>query len=59
MYSWIWRHLPGPTWIRALTSLALVFAAVAVLFAFVFPWAQEAIPFLQVTVDEANPAPDG
>ena len=36
MYSWIWRHLPGPLGVRAATALLLVLAAVTLLFV-VFP----------------------
>lgn len=53
MYAWIWQHLPGPTWIRAVFALLLLAAVVVLLFMVVFPWAQSAIPFLQVTVDES------
>ncbi|WP_367043751.1 hypothetical protein [Streptomyces sp. Je 1-332] len=51
MYGWIWRHLPGNAWIRALLSLVLVFAVVYVLFQYVFPWAEPLLPFNDVTVD--------
>lgn len=51
MYAWIWRHLPGPRPVRAVLALALVALAVAVLFTAVFPWAEDALPFLDVTVD--------
>lgn len=54
MYGWIWRHLPGPTAIRALEALLLIVAAVALLFLVVFPWAQRSIPFLDVTVDQQS-----
>ena len=37
MYSWIWRHLPGPLAVRAVTALVLVLAAVALLLFVVFP----------------------
>ncbi|MFC7581927.1 hypothetical protein ACFQ23_09665 [Schaalia naturae] len=40
MYGWIFRHLPGPTWLKAVEALVLVAAAVLVLFQWVFPWAQ-------------------
>jgi hypothetical protein len=50
MYSWIWRHLPGPSAMKALEALVLLVAAIALLFLVVFPWAQRAIPFLDVTV---------
>lgn len=51
MYSWIWRHLPGNGWVRALISLVLITAVVYVLFQYVFPWAEPLLPFNDVTVD--------
>lgn len=51
MYSWIWRHLPGNGWVRALLSLVLITAVVYVLFQYVFPWAEPLLPFNDVTVD--------
>jgi len=51
MYGWIWRHLPGNVWVRALISLVLVLAVVYVLFQYVFPWAEPLLPFNDVTVD--------
>jgi hypothetical protein len=51
MYAWIWRNLPGPVPVRVLISLALVVVVVALLFAVVFPWAEQALPFLHVTVN--------
>ncbi|WP_181574889.1 MULTISPECIES: hypothetical protein [unclassified Actinomyces] len=41
MYGWIWRHLPGPVWLRALEALILAAAVVLFLFEVVFPWANE------------------
>lgn len=38
MYAWIFRHLPGPLWVRILTSAALVAVALVLLVQFVFPW---------------------
>ncbi|MFE5851603.1 hypothetical protein ACFQ61_00040 [Streptomyces sp. NPDC056500] len=58
MYGWIWRHLPGNAWLRALLSLALVLMAVYVLFQHVFPWAEPLLPFNDVTVDGAGAAVD-
>ena len=55
MYGWIWRHLPGPLPLRLLLGLALAAAVVLVLFTTVFPWAENALPFLDVTVDEEAP----
>ena len=51
MYSWIWRHLPGGTAIRVLTSLVLVLAVCALLLFVVFPWVEPQLPFNDVTVD--------
>lgn len=51
MYPWIWRHLPGPLPARALLALLLVAGLVVVLFEVVFPWAENALPFLDVTVE--------
>jgi hypothetical protein len=51
MYSWIWRHLPGGTAVRALLSLVLVAAVVALLLFVVFPWIEPHLPFNAVTVD--------
>jgi hypothetical protein len=51
MYGWIWRHLPGRTWSKALLALLLVLAVVALLLFVVFPWAEPHLPFNDVTVD--------
>lgn len=56
MYAAIWRMLPGPPALRALLALLLILAVVAALFLWIFPWAQEHLPFLNVTVDQAPPA---
>ena len=39
MYGWIWRHLPGPRWLRVLEAAVLAVAVVLLLFEVVFPWA--------------------
>jgi len=52
VYAWIWRHLPGPVPIRFVIALALVAAVVLLLFTTVFPWAEQSLPFLKVTVDQ-------
>lgn len=56
MYGWLWRHLPGPTAVRALLALLLLAAAVAALFLWVFPWAVEQLPGTEVSVEPAEPA---
>ncbi len=55
MYGWIWRRLPGNGPVRAVLALALVLGAVALLWFYVFPWAEPLLPFGDVTV-ETNPA---
>lgn len=52
MYAWVWRHLPGPLPVRLVLALALVAAIVLLLFTAVFPWAEDSLPFLKVTVDQ-------
>jgi hypothetical protein len=52
MYSWIWRHLPGPLPVRVGLSLALTGAIVVLLFTVVFPWVEHTMPFIDVTVDQ-------
>ena len=51
MYGWIWRHLPGNTWVRAGISVLLILAVVYVLFLYIFPWAEPLLPFNDVTVN--------
>ena len=56
MYGAIWRALPGPTLVRALISILLALGVVAALFLWVFPWAEQHLPFLNVTVDQGSAA---
>lgn len=51
MYTWIWRHLPGPAAIRFLQVLFLVAAVSAVLLFVVFPWLEPHLPLDHVTVN--------
>lgn len=51
MYGWIWRHLPGPTAVRASCAVVLVLAVVALLLFVVYPWLDPLLPFNDVTVD--------
>ena len=46
MYGWFFRHLPGPTWFRVFLCLVIAAFAVAVLFAYVFPWAERSLAWV-------------
>ncbi|GAA2665829.1 MULTISPECIES: hypothetical protein [Actinosynnema] len=52
MYSWIWRHLPGPLPVRVLEAVLLAAGVVALLMFVVFPWAEPMLPFNQVTTEQ-------
>jgi hypothetical protein len=45
VYSFIWRHLPGPTAAKAASALLLIVAASAVLLFLVFPHVVPYLPF--------------
>ena len=51
MYGWIWRHLPGPTGLRALMALLLVAGVVALLLLVVFPRAVSIVPGQEVSIE--------
>lgn len=51
MYGWIWRHLPGPSWVRAIIVGLALAAIVMSLFTWVFPWISEMIPIQEQTVE--------
>jgi hypothetical protein len=50
MYTWIWRHLPGNTPVKALGALLLILAVSALLLFVVFPQVEPLLPFTDVTV---------
>jgi FlaA1/EpsC-like NDP-sugar epimerase len=49
MYSWIWRHLPGPRAMKLLQALVLLAAVLTLLMLVVFPWVEPRLPFNAVT----------
>lgn len=49
MYSWIWRHLPGPRAVKVVEALLLITAVLALLMFVVFPWLEPRLPFNDVT----------
>lgn len=52
MYGWIFRHLPGPLWLRIITAIFLIICAVYLLMEYVFPHFQEYSPFnTDVTIE--------
>jgi hypothetical protein len=52
MYGWIWRHLPGPLFVRIIQAVVLVVGIVALLMFVVFPWAEPKLPFNNVTTQQ-------
>jgi hypothetical protein len=50
MYGWIWRKLPGPVAMKAVTALLLIAGVIALLMLVVFPWAEPMLPFNDVAV---------
>jgi hypothetical protein len=50
MYAWMWRTLPGPAAVRALTLLVLAVAVLALLMLVVFPAVEPLLPFNDVSV---------
>ncbi|HEX2246423.1 MAG TPA: hypothetical protein VHH13_02585 [Arthrobacter sp.] len=50
MYGWIFRHLPGPLWMRIIISILLIAAAVLLLLQFVFPWLSQFNPLTDSTI---------
>ena len=51
MYSWIWRHLPGPRPVRVVHALLLFVIVASLLMLFVFPWIEPQLPWNDVTVN--------
>ena len=58
MYTWIWRHLPGPTAARTAQAFLLFLLVVALLFFVVFPFLEPYLPFDRVA-QGAPPAAEG
>ena len=50
MYGWIFRHLPGPLWLRVLTSILLAAGAVFLMVEFLFPWMSQFTQFTDSTI---------
>ncbi|MDO4898140.1 MAG: hypothetical protein Q3965_02425 [Rothia sp. (in: high G+C Gram-positive bacteria)] len=44
MYGWIFRHLPGPLWLRIMVALALILLVIYLLVEYAFPYLAEYSP---------------
>jgi len=51
MYGWLWRHLPGPAWVRVGILVVAAAVVVAVCFLWAFPALAPLVPFNDITVD--------
>ena len=54
MYGWIFRHLPGPLWMRILSSLVLVAGALVLMVQFLFPWMSGFTQFTDSTIGSVS-----
>lgn len=54
MYGWIFRHLPGPLWLRIVTSVLLVAGALVLMVQFLFPWMSEYTQLTDSTIGSVN-----
>lgn len=52
MYSFLWRLLPGPTWLRIILVIVLVAAVVFACFEWLFPAIAPHMPFNDQTVGD-------
>jgi len=59
MWTWIFRHLPGPAVVRALLVVLVMLAATLALFTWVFPWVAAQWPGLVGRPDVAAAALGG
>lgn len=50
MYAFIFRHLPGPLWLRIVWSILLLAAVLALLVTWVFPWLAQFSPLTDSTI---------
>ena len=50
MYGYLWRALPGPTWLKTLLMIALAVAVFFLLMEVVFPWVSAHMPYNDVSI---------
>ncbi len=54
MYGWLWRHLPGPTWVRVVIALLAAVGVAVLCFTVVYPALAPLMPFSDTTVGDAQ-----
>ncbi|HET6241696.1 MAG TPA: hypothetical protein VFD99_06880 [Arthrobacter sp.] len=54
MYGWIFRHLPGPLWLRIATALVLVAGVLVLMVQYLFPWMSQLTQFTDSTIGSAR-----
>ncbi|GAA1959247.1 hypothetical protein [Catenulispora subtropica] len=52
MYAFLWRHLPGPVYVKVLIAAAALALVVVLLFGWIFPWIEPLMPFSGNTVSQ-------
>lgn len=57
MYSWIFRHLPGPLWLRVIEALIIILAIAYVLLEWGFPWVTDYFNLVDNTVGDPGQSP--
>ena len=50
MYEYLWRWLPGPTWVKVIICGVLLVAVFFLLMEVVFPWLSTFMPYNDVAV---------
>lgn len=55
MYGWIFRHLPGPLWLRIIIAITLLLVVIYALMEYAFPHFEQYSPFnTDVTIDQGH-----
>ena len=55
MSAWLLRRLPELLWIRSLISVLLIAVVILVLMEYVFPWANQFVPWTDSTIGMVLP----
>jgi hypothetical protein len=54
MYRWLFRHLPGPLWLRIAAALVLAAGALVLMVQFLFPWLAQFTQLTDSTIGSAR-----